>query len=239
MKKNSPRGISLMECLIGLSLSLIVILMALGFFNAARTLFFKLKEAEEEDLAAMAAVDKMRVDSLQAGRGLLDPMELELMDGLSVEGGELTIFSVEKRLELVEDPVPGQTRISFTPAEGLNKGKSICFFSKGYGEVTSIASSEQSSVILSGPLIHSYTRGLCEAVLLERVRIFLDLKTGIIRRAVNAASAQPLLENVRSMSLDFDKTVNLLRLEIISDSKMEKKYEFSVFPKNTALSTRN
>lgn len=239
MKMSDPRGISLIECLIGLSLFLLVILMALGFFDTARTLFFKLKEAEEEDLAAMAAMDKMRLDSLQAGRGLLDPMRLELMDGLSVEGGVLTIISAEKKLELDEDPVSGQTRVSFAPAEGLNKGKSICFFSKEYGEIASISSSEQNPVVLAGPLVHSYARGFCEAVLLEKVRIFLDLKTGMIRRAVNAASAQPLLENARSLSLDFDKTANLLRLEIISDSKMEKKYEFSVYPKNTALSARN
>jgi len=213
--------------------------MALGFFNTAKGLFFKLRDAEESALAAMAALDKMRIDSLRAGRGIVGPMDLGLIDGLSVEGGELTIIAAEKELVLVEDTVSGQQRISFTATDGLNKGKGICFNSKDCGEVATIASVEQSSVILADPLVYSYAKDLSSAVLLEKVRIFLDGEDGVLRRAVNGASAQPLLENVRTLSMDFDPGANLLRLELIPDSKTEKKHEFSIFPKNTAFSVRN
>ena len=64
------RGFSLLECLVGLALSLFVVCACLGFFMAAERSYFKLRDGEEAAQGALAAVDKMRVDVLRAGQGL-------------------------------------------------------------------------------------------------------------------------------------------------------------------------
>ncbi len=62
-------GFSLVECLLGMALSLLIIVSSLQFFGQAQKAFFRLKEREEAGQGALAALDKMRVDLLHAGGG--------------------------------------------------------------------------------------------------------------------------------------------------------------------------
>jgi prepilin-type N-terminal cleavage/methylation domain-containing protein len=63
-------GFTLVECLVGLALSLIVVTAGLEFFVRAERAFVRLKEREEAGQAALAALDRMRIDLLHARGGL-------------------------------------------------------------------------------------------------------------------------------------------------------------------------
>ncbi|MEW5901113.1 MAG: prepilin-type N-terminal cleavage/methylation domain-containing protein [Acidobacteriota bacterium] len=67
MEKN---GFSLLETLIALALSLLVLLAAFEFLGITRSLFFKLKKAQEQNQAIQTALIKLRIDLLRAGFGL-------------------------------------------------------------------------------------------------------------------------------------------------------------------------
>ena len=68
-----------MESILALMLFLIVVLASLEFFGFTRNLFLKLKDKEETREAALLALDKMRVDLLAGGLGLLEPIKLGLL----------------------------------------------------------------------------------------------------------------------------------------------------------------
>src|SRR4030042_3111598 len=103
------RGFSLLEILVVLSLSLLLFLAAFEFFGITRTLFFKLKDAEEDNLAVQAALDKLRIDLLRAGFGLELAVRAGVVEGIAA-GGSLVILSPEARASLAGDCSCGETR---------------------------------------------------------------------------------------------------------------------------------
>ena len=86
------RGFTLVECLIGLSLSFFVVCACLEFFGAAQKSYFRLKEKEEASQSALAALDKMSADILRAGEGLVLPVSLGLIEPVAESGGGLEII---------------------------------------------------------------------------------------------------------------------------------------------------
>ena len=77
MKKG---GFTLIECLVGLALSLFVISTGLEFFIRAERPFCGSRREGEAGQAALAALDRMRIDLLHAGRGLSLEIEVGLVE---------------------------------------------------------------------------------------------------------------------------------------------------------------
>lgn len=94
-------GFTLVEALIGLALSLIVIASGLEFFGLAQRAFFRLKAREEAGQAAAAALDRMRIDLLHAGRGLAAEMAAGLVEAVRADSAGLTTVSAAPSLETV------------------------------------------------------------------------------------------------------------------------------------------
>jgi len=238
MRKNSEKGFSLMESTLALALFLIVVLASLEFFGFTRGLFLKLKTNEETREAALSALDKMRVDLLAGGSGLLEPIELGLLEGISQEEGTLVILSKEKNLSPLNDLLEGQTRIRLQSASELKKGRDICIFDSHKGEVKSISRVDKKSIVLSSPLNFSFLKEKTQVCLLKKISLFLDMDKKILRRKTNSSPAQPLLEEAILFAFSYEKASNLARLHLALESNKEKKYEISVFPKNAALAFR-
>jgi hypothetical protein len=238
MRKNSEKGFSLMESVLALALFFIVVLASFEFFGFTRSLFLKLKTKEETREAAITALDKMRVDLLAGGSGLQKPIELGLLEGISQEEGALVILSREKNLSPLNDLLEGQTRIRLQSTSGLKKGREICIFDHHKGEVNSVSRADKKSIVLSSPLKHSFLEEKAQVSLLQKISFFLDKDKQILRRRTNSSPAQPLLEDAASFGLCYEKATNLARLYLTLKSNKEKKYEISVFPKNTALALR-
>ncbi len=180
----------------------------------------------------------MRVDLLAGGSGLLEPIELGFLEGISQEEGTLVILSKEKNLSPLNDLLEGQTRIGLQSISEVKKGREICIFDSHKGEAKSISQVDKKSIVLSSPLKYSFLKEKTQVLLLKKISLFLDKDKKILRRKTNSSPAQPLLEDAASFAFSYEKATNLASLQLILRSNKEKKYEISVFPKNAALAIR-
>ncbi len=229
------KGFSLIESLISLSLFLIIVLTCFELFGITRDIFIKLKNNEEAREAALAALDKIRTDLLAGGSGLINPIRLGILEGVSQNSKRLVILSKEKDLFCLDNLVEGQTRIPLESTAELKKGREICLFDSQNGEVKSISRVDRESIVISSPLDLSYSMDKVSLILIKKISLYLDEKTPVLRRKVNSSPAQPLLEETTSFSFNLDRPSNLVKLSVSLKSTKEKSYEISVFPKNTAL----
>lgn len=234
-KKFFGKGFSLIEGLISLSLFLFIFLSSIEIFTLTRSHFLKLKDEEETNEAAYSALDKIRIDLLDGGLGLLNPTKLGLLESISEKNGFLTIKSREKELGLFTDLIQGQTRIYVGNTKNIKKGRKLCIFDSNKGEIKSISAIEKDSIILSSSLDSSYLKLNTGVILLREISLFLDKDSHILRRKVNSSPSQPLLEEVDFFDFGYQKDSNLMILRLCLNSRKEKTYEISVFPKNTAL----
>jgi prepilin-type N-terminal cleavage/methylation domain-containing protein len=233
------RGFSAIESSISLALFLIIFLAAFEFFGITRSFFFKLKNAQEKNQAAMAAGDKMKVDLLRAGSGLLQPIRQGAVEGIAIISNALIIYSREKIYSLPEGLSQGESRIALETAAGLSPGREVCVFDEEKAEVKTISSIERKTIFLTTPLEASYSTSESQLALLERTSLFFDEKNSGIRRKVNASSPQPLLDDVLYFEFAYEKEVNLARLRFAFKNNKEKTYELLVYPKNIALGLKN
>ena len=236
MKK---RGFSAIESSLSLALFLIIIIAVFETFGITRSFFFKLKNTQEENQAAMAALDKMKVDLLRAGRGLLQPVRQGAVEGIAISSGTLIIYSREKTYSFLKDLSPGENRIVLETATGLSPGREVCVFDEEKAEVKTISSIAGKTVFLTTPLEASFSISETQLALVERTTLFFDEKSGSIRRKVNASSPQPLLDDVLYFEFAYEKELNLAKLSFALKTNKEKKYELLVYPKNVALALKN
>jgi len=98
MKINSrSAGFSLLECLISLSLSLLILVSAVEVSVQARRVFVKLRESQEKNLAAAIALEKMREDLETAGAGIPGPLPDSDFVPVQVNNQTLTIFRPKRK----------------------------------------------------------------------------------------------------------------------------------------------
>jgi hypothetical protein len=232
------RGFTLLECLIGLSLSLFVVCACLEFFVTAQKHFFRLKEKEEAAQGALAAMDKIKVDILRAGQGLVQPLALGLIEAVAEDAGGLLITRAEKAFELAADVREGDVRLSLTSVADLKAGREVCLSDGEKGEVRVISSVASGTAVLSSPLGFGYAKEKASVHLLEKISLYVDARQDILRRRVNLSSAQPLLENVRSAEFLVDRAANLVRVRFGLKNQGDAIYESCLFPKNPALAGR-
>jgi len=238
MREKQKKGISLIESLISLSLFLVIVLACLELFGFTRNIFLKLKIQEESKSAVFSALDKMKTDILSGGSGLLEPVQLGLLESITEDEGALIILSTEKNFASLNDLVTGQTKIFFQSISSLKKKKEICIFDTLKGEIKSIVSTANKSIVLSTPLDFSYSKDNAHIYLIKKVTLFFDKNKQIIRRKINSSPAQPLLEDVASFDFSYSKTTNLVSLRISLKLNEEKEYEISIYPKNAALGAK-
>ena len=228
-------GFTLVETLIGLALSLIVIASGVEFFGLAQRTFFRLKAREEAGQAAAAALDRMRIDLLHAGRGLAAEMAAGLVEAVRTGGSELRTTALERRLALAAEALPGATRLALVSTADIATGREIILHDGAAGEARTVAAVEPGAVRLDAPLGRGYAPATAAVSLLENVAYFLDGAARVLRRRANSASAQPVLEDVGAAIWTYDADVRLARLRLEVDVEGAHPYEATVFLKNAAL----
>jgi hypothetical protein len=229
-----PRGFSLIDSLIGMTLMLLIVAASVEFFGLGRRVFFKLKDAQEASLSVLAALEKIRLDAGNAGAGLQAAIGLGLIPGIEIQGSTLTMASEGKELALSQDLAAGQTRLACDGTEDLAKGRTVCILDGGKGEVHSLSSVGHGTIVISSPLQHAYKRGETQVLALEVVSYFHDASSLVLRRKANASPAQPLLEDVGSWDVRPAGDLSLVTVSLRLRPK-EKIYEISFLPKNMAL----
>lgn len=228
-------GFTLIECLLGLALSLLIITTGFEFFARAEKAFARLKEREETGQAALAALDRMRIDLLHAGRGLSPEIGLGLIEAAAATDDELRTVSIEKELTLASPAHAGDTRISVASTADVTSGQRIALREDTAGEVRTIARVEAGAVLIDAPLERGYAPAAAVLSLLEVVTYFLDEPAGILRRRVNTSPAQPLLEGVAAAAWSLDTASLLVRIRLEPKTEGAHPHEATVFLKNPAL----
>lgn len=228
-------GFTLVELLAGLTLSLFVISTGVEFFGLARRVFVRLKEREEADQAALAALDRMRIDLLHAGRGLAEEAAAGLVEPVRADGSALATTALERRLVLAAPAPAGSIRIALVSTADVTRGQGIVLFQSGAGEALTVATIESAAVVLDGPLERDYDPAAAAVSLLESVAYRLDTGAGVLRRRVNGVAAQPILERAASAAWSFDPASHLVRVRLELDVEGAQAHETTVFVKNAAL----
>ncbi len=231
-------GFSLVECLLGMALSLFIMTSSLQFFGLAQKVFFRLKEREEAGQGALAALDKMRIDLLHAGQGLAGELALGLVAAAQATEDELRMTSLEKPLMLTGTARAGDIRLFLASTADIASGQEICLSDGQTGEVRTVARVERGAVVLGEPLERGYSPATATVSLLENVSYFLDGPARILRRRVNAGSAQPLLENIAAAIWICDPEARLVRVRLELSVKGAHPHETTVFLKNSALAEK-
>ncbi len=232
------RGLTLIETLVALALSLFIFIAAFEFMGITKNLFGKVRDAETEAQSAEVALDKIRIDLLSAGRGLVGPMRNLAAVGIELTGQQITVALAEREYDLSQDLLPGQTRVPLASASGLGVRREICLVENGWSELHSIAAVESAAVVLGEPLQAAFSKAGGRLQLIEKIAYYLDEPPGVLRRKVNSSSAQPLLEDVAAFDFGYDEAANLARAGFSLQNAKEKEYEVSVFPKNIGLACR-
>jgi type II secretory pathway pseudopilin PulG len=228
-------GFTLVELLAGLTLSLFVISTGVEFFGLARRVFVRLKDREEADQAALAALDRMRIDLLHAGRGLAEEAAAGLVEPVRADESALETTALERELVLAGPAPAGASRLALVSAADIARGQRIVLFESGAGEVRAVAAVEGASVVLDGPLERAYDPAAAAASLLESVAYRLDTEAGVLRRRVNGGAAQPVLELAASAAWSFDPSSHLVRVRLELDVEGAQAHETTVFVKNASL----
>jgi type II secretory pathway pseudopilin PulG len=229
------RGFTLIEALVGLSLSTFIAATGVEVFARSERAFLRLKSREEAGQAALAAVDKMRIDLLHAGRGLSLEVALGLVAPIEATADELRMTSLEKPLALAADAQPGDTRLALVSAADVNSGQRLVLRQGSSGEARTVSRVESGFVVLDAPLERAYEKDGAAVGLLEVVAYFRDEAGRVLRRRVNASSAQPLLEGAAAAAWSVDTGSGLVRVRLEVDAEGVHPHEATIFLKNPAL----
>ncbi len=232
--RGERQGFSLIEALIGLGLTLGILASSLGFLNVGRKVFFKLKAAEEERLAVLAALERVRIDAGRAGLGLAEPVRWGILSGLAASEAVLTIESLERRLTLASDIPAGASRIECSGTEDLAANRVICIFDDAKGEVGVLADSGRGFIALTAPVRNAYEMEGSQVAVVASVKYFLQGET--LRRQANNSPAQPLLDDVAAWEVARGAAgLSVTSVRIRLNGK-ERIYGSSILSKNISLS---
>jgi hypothetical protein len=228
------RGFSLIEFLLVLGLSFLVFLAAFESFGITRSLFLKIKSAEEDSLAIQAALGKLRMDLLRAGFGLDLPVAAGVVEGIAA-ADRLVLLSLEDRYLLASDCAARENRVTLEKTTGLSVGRAVCLADEEKAERRTVSALEGQTVVLAEPLENSYSTTDAGLLLLEEVSYYLDEQNSVLRRKVNASPAQPLLDAAGLFEFAYAKEANLVSVKLADKKNMERAHGFTIFPKNLGL----
>jgi hypothetical protein len=235
IRGRSRRGSTLLESVLALVFFLMILQASLEFFGTARAAFFKLEDGLSARESCQAALARIRVDVLAAGQGLAVPMALGLAAGIETDDGGTAVLSLEKSAALAADARAGETSLTLTDASDFGAGRIVLLLEKADGERLTVASVSGNALRLNAPVARGYAAADSEILLLRRVAFAFDAGASILRRKVNASSAQPLLEGVASFSMSGASPGELVTVSLALQERPERAYAISIFPRNLAL----
>lgn len=230
-------GFSLLECLISLSLSLLILVSALEVSVQARRVFVKLKEAQEKDLGVAVALEKMREDLETAGAGIPKLISGTGLSPIQLNGQTLAIFSADGKTRLLADISSGQgfllVEVNAALSSILKKGRALYLTDGNSGELTYINGVAGNSLTISPAFNTAFEAARTEVIVLEKIELYLDRQQKILRRRVNSTTGQPLAEAIEGFTVSYQAEDNLasITLSIDSGGKVHE-YELVMYPKN-------
>lgn len=239
MTSQKNRGFTLIEFIFAMSLFLVVILAAFEFLSQNKKIFLRLKEKQEAEQAVMIALDRIKIDLLQAGCGLWPEASQGFIQPISVNNNTLYIIQAEIILKLAEDAPAGAKSLNLTTSPGLSSGRDLILLDGKNAELNTVASSSRRVLNLTRPISRPLSARTARISVLYKVTYYLDNQAYILRRKVNSSSAQPLLEKVKEANFGYEQASNLAAAGLTLIYRSELKHEIKIFPKNLAFQRTN
>jgi type II secretory pathway pseudopilin PulG len=228
-------GFSLMESLIALTLFLFLFLAGIEIFGSVRKTLAKLEEAQMIEENISAAIDRIRADVRNAGRGLAGPPGAEIAKSLEAAGKTLVIRSGEISTRLAADAAAGQSFLPVADGRDFPAGRVICIMDESKGETAMIAETGTSGLSLASPLASAYARAGTSVVLVREISLYMDAARRVLRRKADAGTGQPLLENARSFAFSIGPPFPVVVIAVSSQMGKGEIHEISVHARNAAL----
>jgi prepilin-type N-terminal cleavage/methylation domain-containing protein len=232
-------GFSLMESLIALTLFLVLFLAGIDVFSSARKTLAKLGEAQMTEENISAAIDRIRADVRNAGRGLAGPPGDEIAKSLEAVGDSLIIRSGEISAVLMADAAAGQNSLQVADGRSFPAGRTICIMDESKGEAAVIAEAGPNSLNLASPLGRAYGRVGTSIVLVREISIYMDAPRRVLRRKADSGTGQPLLEDARSFTFRIGPPYPVVDIAVSSWLGKGEIHGTSVHARNAALAVRH
>ncbi|MFQ6084093.1 MAG: PilW family protein [Candidatus Aminicenantia bacterium] len=230
------RGFSLIEILVALSVFLVIVLFTYKIFNFNKKIFTKVKNEEEIIEYGSSALEKIRIDVLQAGYKLIVPIKLGVLKGLEVKDNQLLITKGDSLSFLIKDASAGEKEISVNNSQKFKKRSKAVIANQKQGEIITITQINQDTFKISDtPLSFNYKKEETSIILLKEIRYFLNQSEKILRRKVNRSPAQPLIEDVETFNVHYNLEKSLVSVSFLLKNNQEKVFETFIVPKNIAL----
>jgi hypothetical protein len=224
-----------MESLIALTLFLFIILAGIEVFSSVRKTLSKLGEAQMAEESISAAIDRIRADVRNAGRGLAGPPGVEIVKSLESVGDTLIIRSGESSTRLTADTAAGQSFLPIADGKEFPADRVICVMDESQGETALIAEAGTSGLGLASPLKGAYGRAGTSVVLVREISLYIDAARRVLRRKADAGSGQPLLEEARSFTFSIGPPFPVVAIAVSSRLGKGEIHETSVHARNAAL----
>ena len=234
MSRKRP-GLTIFETLLSLALFVGLILGGFDFFSRARRMFFRLITSQDTGERVQSALDRIRLDVLDAGRGLADPIRREILQAIEPTEQGPIFRCAELAVPLALGAPAGTTEITVAEGEGFAAGQEVCLVDRSQAECGVLRSAEGPALSLAAPLQAAFSGADTTVILVRRIFYPWPSGDGILRRKVNAASAQPLMEEVAAFRCAYGKAANLVWVGIRPAADPENEYAVTIFPKNAAL----
>jgi hypothetical protein len=218
-----------------MSLFLFVFTAAVQFFSMSRDQFEKLRAKHKSDEAVLTALEKIKLDLQETGRRLVIPQRAGLLTCMEIDSGVLTLIHTDASYQTSSNLTAGQTRITLNRTSGLRRNHKLIFFDRVQGEIRKVLRTDGKDCILENPIQYTYSAADVSIIQLKEIAYYLDERRHILRRKVNNAPAQPLLENTAFFLPEYDAASNLVKIRLSLIYKEENIHALSIYPKNTAL----
>jgi hypothetical protein len=180
-------------------------------------------------------LDRIRLDILDAGRGLADPIRREILKAVEATGEGPVFRSAELAVPLALDAPDGASEITVAEGDGFASGQEICLVDRSRAECALVRTAAGPTLSLAAPLGAGFSAAATTVILIRRIFYPWPSGDGVLRRKVNGASAQPLMEEVAAFRCAYDEAANLARIGIRPAADPENEYAVTIFPKNAAL----
>lgn len=231
------RGLTFVECLIALSLLLLIIASLIEISQICRRFFFTLKESQEFYQEIWAGQDRIRRDLNKAGQGLAPCLVSGLLLAVENKGTGLSIYSRESSFPLKTEVKAGSSSILVTHYSAISQRQLIALIDEQKIELFKVEKVEKNRITLNQPTRESYSPN-GSVLAIEEIFYYLDEKNNILRRRVNASSGQPLLENVKHFIWSRDNH-GQIKITLTFEKEKEMSYEITAFPKNAFIAQSN
>lgn len=234
-RRRSRRGFTLIESLIGMLVFFMVICGSLEFFGTSTRVFSRLLGRQENRQAAWAALERIRSDIREAGSGLARAIRLGVLKGFEQIDDRWILISAAAGPALSAAPAAGATVLAANETDKDWIGRELCLHDGSGGEIAVISGVGEGTLTLAAPLQRIYRAEETELSVLRKTALYLDSGSAVLRRKIDASPAQPLLEEVDTLTLSIDSSGCLFQARLSLSSAPEEFYALKILARNAAL----